>query len=94
MFLPGFTGESSDEIIATLPVFGPGYEVSFEFYLHSDVPGDGDGYQWLIGLKGGGVAFYHIAGRLTLWFGFEKEGDNNGETLDLWRYPYGNGQDK
>ena len=94
MFLPGFTGESSDEVIATLPVFGPGYEVSFEFYLHSDVPGDQYGYQWLIGVKSGGVALYHINGRLALWFGFEKEGDNNGDTLDLWRYPYGNGQDK
>ena len=81
--LPGFTGELSDEVIANLPVWGPGYEVSFEFYLHSDVPGDQYGYQWLIGV--GGVDFYHINNRLALWFGFEKEGGNNGDTLYLWR---------
>ena len=74
-----------------MPVFGPGYEVSFEFYLHSDVPVD---YQWLIGVKGGGVAFFHLHEKLAAWFDFVKQGDNNGDTLNQWRYPLGDGIDK
>ena len=93
--MPGFfIGYPSDEVIATMPVFGPGYEVSFEFYLHSRDQVDTLGYGWLIGVKGGGVAFYEIDGRMAIWFGFNKFGDNNGDTLDQWRYPYGNGLGK
>ena len=92
--MSGFTGQTSDEVIATMPVFGPGYEVSFEFYLHSRDQVDTLGYGWLIGVKGTDVAFYEIDGRMAIWFDFNKVGDNNGDTLDQWRYPYGNGLGK
>ena len=63
-----------------MPVFGPGYEVSFEFYLHSRDQVDTLGYGWLIGVKGGGVAFYEIDGRMAIWFGYNR----GAITATLW----------
>ena len=43
----------SDKVISSLPVWGPGYEISFEFYLHSDVTDGGSkDYQWLFAALG------------------------------------------
>ena len=53
LFLPGFTEVVSDKVISSLPVWGPGYEISFEFYLHSDVTNGGSkDYQWLFAALG------------------------------------------
>ena len=40
------------------------------------------------------MAFFHLHEKLALWFDFVKQGDNNGDTLDQWRYPLGYGIDK
>ena len=67
----------SDGVITPLPVWGPGYEVSFGFYLNSD--GGTSGYQYLFGLVGSAdhtaddvgfgqpVIFYRNA-KLPIWF--------------------------
>ena len=92
----------SDGVITPLPVWGPGYEVSFEFYLNS-VSGD---YQFLFGVAGNAgdedVAFgqpcIFISGdKLPIWFGLNGHGEGRddagdywaGDTLDLWKHPYG-----
>ena len=69
-----FTGIPSDEIITLIPVWGPGYEISFEFYLNSEV----DGYQWLFGVVGttdndnsigyGQPGIFYKNGKLAIWF--------------------------
>ena len=45
-----FTGVPSDDVITALPVWGPGYEINFEYYLNSD--GGGVGYQYLFAVVG------------------------------------------
>lgn len=45
-----FTGVPSADVITPLPVWGPGYEISFEYYLNSD--GGGVGYQYLFAVVG------------------------------------------
>ena len=55
-------------------MWGPGYEISFEFYLNSD-GGGGANYQWLFGVSSGAdniglgqpVIFYN-SGNLPMWF--------------------------
>ena len=97
-----FTGIPSDEIITPIPVWGPGYEISFEFYLNSD---PGVGYQWLFGVVGstdtnadligyGQPGIFYINGRLAIWFAIngDKEGRpyyGAGDHLGLWYFPYG-----
>ena len=51
MTLLEFTGVPSDDVITLLPVWGPGYEISFEFYLNSDGGGD-VGYQNIFAVIG------------------------------------------
>ena len=93
----------SDKVIATLPVWGPGYEISFEFYLNSEVPSPGLDYQWLFAVLGsdtgpGQPRIYYIDGRLAIWFRLHDHVIGKpygaGDTLDLWRYPYGDGLGK
>ena len=93
----------SDKVIATLPVWGPGYEISFEFYLNSEVPSPGLDYQWLFAVLGTGTGpgqprIYYIDGRLAIWFRLHDHVIGKpygaGDTLDLWRYPYGDGLGK
>ena len=104
-FLPGFTDDLSHKVIATLPVWGPGYEISFEFYLNSAGSTDHNGYQTLLAVtsKGSGgpgdgqPGIYHNDGRMTIWF--RLNGNNRGkpyglgDTVGLWYFPYGNGMD-
>ena len=45
-----FSGVPSDDVITPLPVWGPGYEISFEYYLNSD--GGDIGYQYLFAVVG------------------------------------------
>ena len=82
-----------------MPVWGPGYEVSFEFYLNSN---RGD-YEYLFGLVGnddnvgfGQPVIFHHNGKLPIWFAMGGNSigkkDNSyyaGDTLDIWRHPYG-----
>ena len=92
----------SDGVITPLPVWGPGYEVSFEFYLNS-VSGD---YQFLFGVAGNAgdedVAFgqpciFIYGDKLPIWFALNGHGEGRddagdywaGDTLDLWKHPYG-----
>ena len=80
----------SDKTITTIPVWGPGYEISFEFYLNSD--GGTSSYQYLFGVVsdaanigyGQPVIFYRL-GKLPMWF----NGGAGGATLGQWYYPYG-----
>ena len=49
----GFSGVvEADYTIAEITDWGPGYGISFEFYLHSNAPGDSYGYTWLFGVRG------------------------------------------
>ena len=89
----------SDGVITNLPVWGPGYEVSFEFYLNSN---SGD-YEYLFGLVGnddnvgyGQPTLFHSNGKLPIWFamGGDKWGKKDdkywgGPNLDIWHLPYG-----
>ena len=99
-FLSEFTGTHADGKIANLPVWGPGYEISFEFYLNSD--GGTSDYQWLFGVRGGGEdasgygqpAVFYKAGKLPMWFKLDGDlrgSDNYGEgdSVGLWYFPYG-----
>ena len=98
-FLSEFTGTHADGKIANLPVWGPGYEISFEFYLNSD--GGTSAYQWLFGVIGGGTDYsgygqpcvFYKAGKLPMWFRLNDnkygQGYGAGTTMDLWYYPYG-----
>ena len=96
-----FTGIPSDEIITPIPVWGPGYEISFEFYLNSD---PGVGYQWLFGVVGstdtnadligyGQPGIFYTNGRLAIWFALNDHPEGRpygaGDNLDLWYFPYG-----
>ena len=38
--------------LASLPHWGPGYHVAFQFYVHSSVPGNEFGYSWIFGISG------------------------------------------
>ena len=97
----GFTDDLSDKVLATLPVWGPGYEISFEFQLKSGGNTDYYGYQALFAVtdKGSGgpgegqPGIYHNNGRMTIWF--RLNGNNGGvngagDTLGLWYMPYQN----
>ena len=97
----GFTDDLSDKVLATLPVWGPGYEISFEFQLKSEGNTDYYGYQALFAVthKGSGgpgdgqPGIYHNNGRMTIWF--RLNGNNGGvngagDTLGLWYMPYQN----
>ena len=90
----------SDGVITPLPVWGPGYEVSFEFYLNSD--GGTSGYQYLFGVVGspdhtandvgyGQPVIFYRNGKLPIWFALNGNiyGEAAGDTLDIWRLPYG-----
>ena len=96
-----FTGIPSDEIITPIPVWGPGYEISFEFYLNSD---PGVGYQWLFGVVGstdtnadligyGQPGIFYINGKLAIWFALNDHPYGRpygaGDNLGLWYFPYG-----
>ena len=89
----------SDGVITPLPVWGPGYEVSFEFYLNS---AGGGGYQYLFGVVGnadhtandvayGQPIIFYRNGKLPIWFALNGNayGEAAGDTLDIWRFPYG-----
>ena len=84
------------KVIATLPVWGPGYEISFEFRLKSEGATDGWGYQALFVADGPGEGqpgIFHINGRMAIWF--RLNGNNAGvkgagDTLGLWYLPYQN----
>ena len=80
-FLSEFTGTHADGRIANTGIWGPGYEISFEFYLNSD--GGTSDYQWLLGVRGtGGLgkkagpkfagygqpAVFYKEGKLPMWF--------------------------
>ena len=89
----------SDGVITHLPVWGPGYEVSFEFYLNSNK----GGYEYLFGLVGsdrsdgfGQPVIFYKDGKLPIWFalGGDTKGLKDGEyyagdNLDIWHHPYG-----
>ena len=104
-FLPGYTDDLSHKVIATFPVWGPGYEISFEFYLKSAGNTDTWGYQTLLAVTSRGSSgpgdgqpgIYHIDGNIAIWF--RVNGNNqgkpygHGDTLGLWKYPYGNDLD-
>ena len=68
---------SEDNTITTLPVWGPGYEISFEFNLHSEGPSQ---YHWIFGVRHdtlggfGQPAVYFKNKRLTIWF--QRNGEN------------------
>ena len=91
-FLSEFTGTHADGRIANTGIWGPGYEISFEFYLNSD--GGTSDYQWLLGVRGtGGLgkkagpkfagygqpAVFYKAGKLPMWFKLDGDlrGSNN-----------------
>ena len=100
----GFTDNLSRKVIATLPVWGPGYEISFEFKLNSEGTVDYYKYQALFvvakegtgGPGDGQPGIYHNTGRICIWF--RLNGNNGGvsgtgDTLGLWYFPYGAGMD-
>ena len=43
---------AANTLLASLPRWGPGYHVAFQFYVHSSVPGDQYGYSWIFGISG------------------------------------------
>ena len=45
----GFSGTlAPDEVITTMPVFGPGFEITFEFYLNSNA---NYGWSWILSIR-------------------------------------------
>ena len=84
-------------------MWGPGYEISFEFYLNSD--GGTSDYQWLFGVVSdadnmgyGQPGIFYNSGNIPIWFRLHdhKYGyvsgtsyGTVGTTLDQWYYPYG-----
>ena len=83
----------SDGVITPLPVWGPGYEVSFEFYLNSD--GGTSGYQYLFGLVGsadhtaddvgfGQPVIFYCNGKLPMWFAINGHKNGRNEAGNYW----------
>ena len=51
--MAGYSGVvAADYTIAEITDWGPGYGISFDFYLHTNAPGDSYGYTWLFGVRG------------------------------------------
>ena len=42
---------SDDTTITVMPVWGPGFEVSLDFYIHSLVQGNSNGFAWMFAMR-------------------------------------------
>ena len=80
-------------VITTLPGWGPGYEISFEFYLNSD--GGTSDYQQLFGVVGnadhtaddvgeGQPVIFYRNGKLPIWFAINGHKYGKNEAGDCW----------
>ena len=48
----GYSGKvSDDKQITVMPVWGPGFEVSLDFYIHSLVEGNSNGFSWMFAIR-------------------------------------------
>ena len=48
----GYSGLVSDnKPITVMPVWGPGFELSLDFYIHSLVQGNSNGFAWMFAMR-------------------------------------------